>query len=245
MTSSHTSGCRARRRRSIPEEPRGENAVEREWISPCFEAQGSAAMRPGRWNSAHEPLSGPQLKAARAARPQRLMYQTCHGVPSRRRLGRWLQGDAPERDGLRWLGFVSSRWARGSDDARHALGAGRADWDCSSVGRGVWQLPATAARRGSACCGHTSVERSARTCAWDDLDGVLADLHSAFTTAAVQLFPELDASWAALRRTPSVERRAGRRPRGVGRAPATADRRQVDAVWSHLAIPNFWRRWTR
>jgi hypothetical protein len=81
-----------------------------------------------------------------------------------------------------------------------------------------------------------------------DLDGVLADLHSAFTAAAVQLFPELDASLipAEVGNSPPDAERGSAEPSEVPvaasaerRPPLT--RRQLDAVWGHLAaIPDFW-----
>jgi hypothetical protein len=81
-----------------------------------------------------------------------------------------------------------------------------------------------------------------------DLDGVLADLHTAFTHAALSLYPELDRAAIA---APSV----GASPPvdgvddGVGSeapglpdsAPLPLDRRQLDAVWKKLrSTPNFW-----
>ncbi len=80
-----------------------------------------------------------------------------------------------------------------------------------------------------------------------DLDGVLANLHRAFTAAALQRFPELDAAAllpadvgasppdvepARERETPPVQAE-DRRPR--------LTRRQVDTVWRDLAsVTNFW-----
>jgi len=81
-----------------------------------------------------------------------------------------------------------------------------------------------------------------------DLDGVLADLHTAFTAVAVRLFPELDASLipADVGSSPPDAERGNGEP-GEVPAPPTIDRRapltrrQLDAVWSHLAaVPDFW-----
>jgi len=80
-----------------------------------------------------------------------------------------------------------------------------------------------------------------------DLDGVLADLHTAFSEAAVQLFPELDRRALA---APTI----GASPDdgaqdGVKEAPDLAaisglplSRRQSEAVWDLLgARQNFWQ----
>jgi hypothetical protein len=79
-----------------------------------------------------------------------------------------------------------------------------------------------------------------------DLDGVLADLHSAFTTTALTLYPELDRSAIA---APSVgasppvedEHDASEAPEAPGTVPLPLDRRQLDAVWKKLRATNdFW-----
>src|SRR4051812_46599475 len=79
-----------------------------------------------------------------------------------------------------------------------------------------------------------------------DLDGVLADLHRAFTAAAIELFPELDE--AALS-SPDVvgSPQPAREPASVPEAEAEAatrkplTSRQRDAVWDHLGgVENFW-----
>ena len=81
-----------------------------------------------------------------------------------------------------------------------------------------------------------------------DLDGVLADLHTAFTAAAVRLFPELDASLipADVGSSPPDGEQVNGESSEVPAAPtidrrAPLTRRQIDGVWSHLAaIPDFW-----
>ena len=79
-----------------------------------------------------------------------------------------------------------------------------------------------------------------------DLDGVLADLHSAFARVALDLFPDLDPAAvgaADAGASPPDPDRA--EPSESETAAPTADvpitRRQVSAVWSALAaVPNFW-----
>jgi len=83
-----------------------------------------------------------------------------------------------------------------------------------------------------------------------DLDGVLADLHRAFTTTAVRLFPALDAAAlmpADVAASPPDEI-GDDADREVSEVPASSEerrpalnRRQLDAVWRHLAtVSNFW-----
>lgn len=82
-----------------------------------------------------------------------------------------------------------------------------------------------------------------------DLDGVLADLHTAFTRMALSMYPELDRSAIAapsVGASPPVDEEPG--SEGEPEAPALADgaevpldRRQLDAVWKRLrATENFW-----
>jgi hypothetical protein len=80
-----------------------------------------------------------------------------------------------------------------------------------------------------------------------DLDGVLANLHRAFTAAAVQLFPELDA--ASLSSADVAASPPETEPAEESEVPAAGTeqrrppltRRQLDAVWRHLAsITDFW-----
>ena len=84
-----------------------------------------------------------------------------------------------------------------------------------------------------------------------DLDGVLADLHTAFARAAISLYPELDQSSIAAPQvgaSPPVDESEG----GESEAPALLDtvlapldRRQQDAVWKRLrATENFWEELT-
>jgi hypothetical protein len=78
-----------------------------------------------------------------------------------------------------------------------------------------------------------------------DLDGVLADLHTAYAEAAVKLFPELDrssierADVGASPPEPAQESPEAA-PQDVA-APVAVSRRQSGAIWNHLtAIENFW-----
>lgn len=81
-----------------------------------------------------------------------------------------------------------------------------------------------------------------------DLDGVLADLHSAFIASALQLFPELDSP--ALRApevaaSPPADRSANEAEPLIPAIPTLTglplSQRQVDAVWRALArVENFW-----
>jgi hypothetical protein len=80
-----------------------------------------------------------------------------------------------------------------------------------------------------------------------DLDGVLADLHRAFTAAALKLFPELDA--AALGSADVAASPPAGDEDQPSEAPTTPaedrrpplSRRQLDAVWRHLSgITDFW-----
>lgn len=82
-----------------------------------------------------------------------------------------------------------------------------------------------------------------------DLDGVLADLHTAFTQVALTLFPELD-------RAAISAQDAGASPPADDAEAETAEaeishpgslvgvpvsRRQSDAIWKHISgIENFW-----
>jgi hypothetical protein len=81
-----------------------------------------------------------------------------------------------------------------------------------------------------------------------DLDGVLADLHTAFSRTALTLYPELDQSAIA---APEVGASPPVDESGEGEEEAEApalpgnvvplDRRQQDAVWKRLrATENFW-----
>lgn len=78
-----------------------------------------------------------------------------------------------------------------------------------------------------------------------DLDGVLADLHTPFSQAALTLFPELDRAAVAaphVGASPPVDEGDS----DTSEAPASSvsvpiSRRQSDAIWKHLAgIENFW-----
>jgi hypothetical protein len=82
-----------------------------------------------------------------------------------------------------------------------------------------------------------------------DLDGVLADLHSAFARTAISLYPELDRSSMAapeLGASPPVddedaETEVPEAPPLPDSALPPLDRRQQDAVWKRLrATENFW-----
>jgi hypothetical protein len=80
-----------------------------------------------------------------------------------------------------------------------------------------------------------------------DLDGVLADLHSAFAGTARQLFPELDSATRPAedgRTAPTGETLTAAEP-PVPAIPSLTElpltHRQVDAVWRSLArVENFW-----
>lgn len=80
-----------------------------------------------------------------------------------------------------------------------------------------------------------------------DLDGVLADLHTSFTRAAVELFPELDPSSltsadivAAQPATDGEEPSPSQKPADENR-PLALSRRQMDAVWERLSgTQNYW-----
>ncbi len=82
-----------------------------------------------------------------------------------------------------------------------------------------------------------------------DLDGVLADLHTAFTRTALTLYPELDRSAIAapeVGASPPVdeagtEEAEAEAPALASSTVAPLDRRQQDAVWKRLrATQNFW-----
>jgi hypothetical protein len=79
-----------------------------------------------------------------------------------------------------------------------------------------------------------------------DMDGVLADLHTAYTQAAARLFPELDRALIAASDVgasapdESGEAQASEVP--GPEAPAIVTRRQSQAIWEHLAsIDDFWQ----
>ena len=80
-----------------------------------------------------------------------------------------------------------------------------------------------------------------------DLDGVLADLHSAFARTAITLFPELDrAAMAApdIGASPPVEEDSGEPevPSAPQESPVPLNSRQTDAVWKRLrATVDFWQ----
>ena len=80
-----------------------------------------------------------------------------------------------------------------------------------------------------------------------DLDGVLADLHRAFAASALKLFPEIDAADlipADVGASPPADDES--QPTEAPPAPdqdrePPLNRRQVDAVWRHLAsVTDFW-----
>jgi hypothetical protein len=79
-----------------------------------------------------------------------------------------------------------------------------------------------------------------------DLDGVLADLHTAFAETAVRLFPELDTAALTssdVAASPPVDGPPGTSivvtPKTAANLPLTS--RQTDAVWETLsATPDFW-----
>ena len=80
-----------------------------------------------------------------------------------------------------------------------------------------------------------------------DLDGCLADLHTAFVQTAVQLFPELDPAAIGSRDVgssppedePDLDDGPRDEPGPAGDVPMT--RHQTDAVWTHLeTVENFW-----
>jgi hypothetical protein len=85
-----------------------------------------------------------------------------------------------------------------------------------------------------------------------DLDGVLADLHTAFARTAISLYPELDrSSMAAPEIGASPPAEGDDDETEVPEAPpvpgvlAPLDRRQQDAVWKRLrATENFWEELT-
>ena len=79
-----------------------------------------------------------------------------------------------------------------------------------------------------------------------DLDGVLADLHSAFSRTAIALFPDLDPAAIAgadVGSSPPVE--TGEPTESAVETPAVVSmpvtRRQSEAIWRHLGLTeNFW-----
>jgi hypothetical protein len=86
-----------------------------------------------------------------------------------------------------------------------------------------------------------------------DMDGVVADLHTAFSAAAVRMFPDLDTramASADVGASPPAD--AGANAEGLGAEPPTEipdatagqlplTRRQTGAVWDRLcAVPDFW-----
>jgi hypothetical protein len=85
-----------------------------------------------------------------------------------------------------------------------------------------------------------------------DMDGVVADLHTAFAAAALRLFPDLDVTAVAAADVGASPPADGTAPDPAAAEP-TADapdpiaghlalsRRQSGAVWDRLcAVPNFW-----
>ena len=80
-----------------------------------------------------------------------------------------------------------------------------------------------------------------------DLDGVLADLHRAFTAAALKLYPELDAA-SLIAADVAASPPTDEEPQPTEAPPMSAEvrepplsRRQLDAVWRHLAdVTDFW-----
>ena len=81
-----------------------------------------------------------------------------------------------------------------------------------------------------------------------DLDGVLADLHTAFTQTALALYPELDRSVIdapEVGASPPVDEEGEdteTEAPGLGVAAVAVDRRQTDAIWKRLrATENFWQ----
>ena len=86
-----------------------------------------------------------------------------------------------------------------------------------------------------------------------DLDGVLADLHTAFARTAISLYPELDRSSITppqVGASPPVDEGEGEgdeseAPALLDAVLAPLDRRQQDAVWKRLrATENFWEQLT-
>jgi hypothetical protein len=82
-----------------------------------------------------------------------------------------------------------------------------------------------------------------------DLDGVLADLHTAFVQAAIRLFPELDPTAIGSGDVGSsppdpADAEAGETTGDETATPAgdvPMTRQQTDAVWEHLeSVENFW-----
>jgi hypothetical protein len=79
-----------------------------------------------------------------------------------------------------------------------------------------------------------------------DLDGVLADLHTAFSRAAISLYPQLDRSSMAAPEfgaspPPEDDNEMPEAPPLPEAGLAPLDRRQQDAVWKRLrATENFW-----
>lgn len=78
-----------------------------------------------------------------------------------------------------------------------------------------------------------------------DMDGVLADLHTAYVQAAIKLFPQLDRAAIAaadVGASPPVDDGQPGDPEVPDPAAGFAvNRRQSDAIWTHLAgVENFW-----
>ncbi len=81
-----------------------------------------------------------------------------------------------------------------------------------------------------------------------DLDGCLADLHTAFVQAAIRLYPELDpvaiGSKDVGSSPPEPDAESGETPHEENPSPAgdvPMTRAQTDAVWEHLeSVENFW-----
>jgi phosphoglycolate phosphatase-like HAD superfamily hydrolase len=79
-----------------------------------------------------------------------------------------------------------------------------------------------------------------------DMDGVLADLHTAYTQAALKLYPELDRAAIAtadVGASPPESDDASADPDVPDPAASFAvSRRQSEAIWKHLGgVENFWQ----
>ena len=77
-----------------------------------------------------------------------------------------------------------------------------------------------------------------------DLDGVLADLHTAFVQAAIRLFPELDPAAIGsgdVGSSPPVDAEPATDETATPAGDVAMTRHQTDAVWNHLeSVENFW-----
>lgn len=79
-----------------------------------------------------------------------------------------------------------------------------------------------------------------------DMDGVLADLHTAYVQAALKLFPELDRAVVATADVGASPPSEAVEPSEAGvpdpAAVVVVSRRQSEAIWSHLGgIEDFWQ----